>query len=95
MMAQSAAPTFTPGIKAPESASPARWYLYQGDRLVLDERNGDPALLVAVDVAALGLAPLRTEYLGRLEGAEPIECFSGEIASEAELPPGFAAHELR
>ena len=28
-------PTFTPGIKAPESASPARWYLYQGDRLVL------------------------------------------------------------
>lgn len=94
-MAQSAAPTFTPGIKAPESASPARWYLYQGDRLVLDERGAEPALPLAKHARDLALTPLRTEYLGRLEGAEPIECFSGEIASEAELPPGFAAHELR
>ena len=94
-MAESAPPTFTPGIKAPESASPARWYLYQGDRLVLDERGAEPALPLAMHARDLALAPLRTEYLGRLEGAEPIECFSGEIASEAELPPGFAAHELR
>ena len=94
-MAESAPPTFTPGIKAPESASPARWYLYQGDRLVLDERGAEPALPLAKHARDLALTPLRTEYLGRLEGAEPIECFSGEIASEAELPPGFAAHELR
>ena len=94
-MAETATPTFVPGIKAPELTAPARWYLYQGDRLVLDERAGDPTLPLALAVAGLGLAPLRTEYLGRLEAGEPIECFSGELAPESELPPGFAAHELR
>lgn len=95
MMAHTVAPTFVPGIKAPELTAPARWYLYQGDRLVLDERTGDPDLPLALDARAVGLAPVRTQYLGRLEAIESIECFSGEIDDGDTLPEGFAAHELR
>lgn len=90
-----ATPAFYPGVKTPEVTSPARWYLYQGDRLVLDERGGAPVLPLALDITAAGLAPVRTQYLGRLEDSAPIECYSGEIAPDAELPPGYSAHELR
>lgn len=94
-MADTAHPHFAAGVKAPEVAGPARWYLYQGDRLVLDNRAGDPALVVASDVHTLGLSPLRTQYLGRIEGDDPFHCFSGEVAAEDQLPTGFSAHELR
>lgn len=95
MTANPVSPRFIPGINPSDHSGPARWYLYQGDRLLLDERNGTPALLVTLDLAALGLAPLRTEYLGQLEAAQPVHCFSGEVAADTELPPGFVAHELR
>ena len=95
MMSTTVHPHFVPGIKTPEWTSLARWYLYQDERLVLDERTGSLALPLARDVCALGIAPVRTQYLGRLTDAEPIECFSGEIDSNATLPQGYSTHELR
>ena len=83
------------GVKAPALTSPARWYLYQGDRLVLDHRHGDPVVPEARDVRELGLIPVRTQYLGWLEGVAPLHCFSGEVAAGTELPSGFSGHELR
>ena len=50
---------------------------------------------VASDAHTLGLAPLRTQYLGWLEGVPSIHCFSGEVSAGATLPTGFGAHELR
>ena len=49
-MAETATPTFVPGIKAPELIAPARWYLYQGDRLVLGAQVA--ATLVSADLLA-------------------------------------------
>jgi NAD+ diphosphatase len=46
--------SFTPGVTAPPIDRPARWYLYQGDRLIVDERSGAPAIPTAASVAALG-----------------------------------------
>jgi len=76
-------------------AAPARWYLYQEDRLVLDHRTGDPLLPLARTADELGFAPLRTQYLGQMEGTAPLPCFSGELSATASLPAGFHTHELR
>lgn len=86
---------FLPAVRAPEVAAPARWYLYQEDRLVLDHRTGDPLLPLARTADELGFAPLRTQYLGQMEGAPPLPCFSGELSATSSLPAGFHTHELR
>lgn len=86
---------FLPAVRAPEVAAPARWYLYQEDRLVLDHRTGDPLLPLARTADELGFAPLRTQYLGQMERAAPLHCFSGELSAASSLPAGFHTHELR
>ncbi|MFM7173452.1 MAG: NAD(+) diphosphatase [Caldilinea sp.] len=86
---------FLPAVRAPEVATPARWYLYQEDRLVLDHRTGDPLLPLARTADELRFAPLRTQYLGQMEGAAPLHCFSGELSAAASLPADFHTHELR
>jgi NAD+ diphosphatase len=87
--------SFTPGVKAPDVQDPARWYLYQGDRLIVDERNGAPAIPTATALEMLGLAAERIEYLGVLRDEQALHCFSGTMAEDWMLPPGFAAHDLR
>jgi len=87
--------SFTPGVTAPSIDSPARWYLYQGDRLIVDERSGAPAIPTAVSIAALGLDVVRTEYLGVRHGVTDAHCLSGMAADGVALPPSFAAHDLR
>ncbi|MEJ5247676.1 NAD(+) diphosphatase [Caldilinea sp.] len=86
---------FIPGVRAPAANGLARWYLYQGDRLIVDEHNGAPSIPVAETPQELGLAAVCTEYLGMLEGERPLLCFSGCVADEATLPNGFAAYDLR
>jgi NAD+ diphosphatase len=86
---------FIPGVKAPILTAPARWYLYQGDRLIVDERNGTPTIPTAVAAAELGVTVTRIEYLGVLDGAPSGHCFSGTTDDDAMLPPGFALLDLR
>ncbi len=86
---------FIPGVRAPAANGLARWYLYQGDRLIVDEHNGAPSIPVAETPQELGLAAVCTEYLGMLEGERPLLCFSGCVEDEATLPNGFAAYDLR
>jgi len=86
---------FTPGVKAPETRTSVRWYLYQGDRLIVDERSGAPVIPTAAALEALGLVAERTEYLGVLSDAQNIHCFSGTMPEDLLLPAGFAAHDLR
>lgn len=87
--------SFTAGVAAPSIDSPARWYLYQGDRLIVDERSSAPVILTDVTVAALGLDVVCIQYLGVRHGVTDAHCFSGMVADGVALPPGFAAHDLR
>lgn len=87
--------SFTPGVIASAIDSPARWYLYQGDRLIVDEQSGAPAIPTAMSVAALGMDGAHTHYFGVRHGATTMHCFSGIVADRVTLPPGFAAHDLR
>lgn len=87
--------SFTPGVTPPPITEPVRWYLYQGDRLLVDERNGTPTVPTAVDVADLGLAAMHSQYLGVYHDGITIHCFSGLMPETTTLPPGYAAHDLR
>jgi NAD+ diphosphatase len=46
----------------------------------------------ALDAGELGVAPVRTQYLGALDG---VACLSGELRPDAEAPPGMAFATLR
>lgn len=85
---------FIAGIRAPSSDGPARWYLFQGDRLIVDERGDGLAIPTALAVE-LGVPAGRTHYLGALTGAALTPCFAGVTPDDVTLPPGFAAHDLR
>ncbi|HQY93948.1 NAD(+) diphosphatase [Caldilinea sp.] len=86
---------FVAGVNAPTLDGPARWYLFQGDRLLVDERGDALAIPTALAVEELGVPAVRTHYLGALTGAALTPCFSGVTPDDAMLPPGFVTHDLR
>lgn len=84
---------FVPAIDAPETPSdPAWWFVFQSDRLLVLRRGDALAIPVARGVEDLGLPPLRTVYLGRLDARD---CFAVEIAPEAPLAAEVTCQSLR
>ncbi len=77
-------------------AEPALWFLFRGTRLLVGGEGGRAVVPLVATPAALGLSPLRWQYLGRLvEGDGLTHCFSGELAEETEPPPGMSFENLR
>jgi len=82
---------FVPGT-TPALGVDALWIGIRGmDVLVLDRGDRDE-LPVAPEPAALGMTPIRTLYLGELDG---VPCRSAELADDHEAPPGMAFRSLR
>ena len=70
----------------------AVWIGIRGmDVLVLDRGDHDE-LPIAPEPAALGIAPVRTLYLGELDG---VPCRSAELADDHAAPEGMAFRTLR
>lgn len=89
---------FVPQIVSPnQSPDEAIWLLYQGDHLIGREAAGGGILpLAGIQPLALGIEPLRTQYLGFWSsGAQELHCYSGEVAEGNILPQGVAALDLR
>jgi len=70
--------------------TPATWFLFQQDRLLVDERNG--AAEIPRTAAELNLSPRRIQRLGSLSG---MPCYSGELADGQALPDGMACVNVR
>jgi len=88
---------FITGVLPPTGpAEPALWFLFRGSKLLVaneGERAGVPRLLTPADV---GLAPVRWQYLGRLDTAgTTTHCFSAELSEETAPPPGMDFANLR
>jgi NAD+ diphosphatase len=80
--------TFVPASPWPAGEEPGLWFAFRGrDLLVV----GD-ALPRGPSLAALGLAPVRVQMLGHLQG-EP--CRAAELSADAVAPPGGAFRGLR
>src|SRR5687767_11479152 len=90
---------FQPSASPPprERTHEAVWFAFAGSQMIAAERAepGAPfplAAPVARDLADLGLAPVRTQYLGTLDGRP---CFAAELPDDADAPAGHRLMDLR
>lgn len=84
---------FTPLTISPEAnTSPARWFVFQKHKLLVLERNDHTDVPQCVDPVEIGVAPLRTQFLGILDGQH---CYSAEVAEETAAPDGMSWYSLR
>lgn len=76
-----------------EQAESAWWFVFKDDA-VLVKLNEDTAHIPCVPaLAQLSLEPIRTQYLGTLDGTH---CYSAELdAQDNSIPDGMAFHKLR
>jgi NAD+ diphosphatase len=85
-------------IPSGSGREPAYWFIFQEDRLLMWPAGGETAAVPRVAaVSELGVAPLRSLYLGRLhdDDGRPGDCYCTEIAADAPLPQGVIAEGLR
>jgi NAD+ diphosphatase len=76
-----------------EQAAPAWWFVFKNDELLV-KLNEDSAYIPCVtDLEELSLKPIRTQYLGTLDGTH---CYSAEIdAQNDSIPDGMSFRRFR
>ncbi len=100
--------SFEAGVAPPAAAEQAHWFVFRGDRLLVElgppspGPSDDPRVAARASWATLPLLnsnnplwfePARTLYLGRLAG---IDCWAAEAAVDAPAPPaGMGWESLR
>lgn len=90
-------PRFRAAVVPPkEPSGDALWFAFSGSEMLVAERGegashplGAPC---ASALSALGLWPLRTQYLGTLDGKDS---YAAELAVPVEPPPGHRLMDLR
>lgn len=82
-------PGLTPNA---EAAVASYWFAFSGGRLLLSAENGTSSIPLLGGLKEVGLSPIRSQYLGTLEGHP---CFSAEISADAAAPSGMTFNELR
>ena len=84
---------FVPLVTPPGALSePAHWLLFQGSHILVHREEGHASVPFVVDPRELGLAPVRTQYLGTLGGRH---CYSGECRVDVPAPAGYLWSGLR
>jgi NAD+ diphosphatase len=75
---------------------PAYWFVFKGDQLLVRPAGDVANVPQAVDVAGLGVTPIRSQYLGFVnDQGRRTDCYCAEIAPDAPVPEGLAADGLR
>ena len=83
---------FLPAVAPPPTFSTnALWFLFHGDRLLVEIRGVEVAIPLWASTEEAGLLPVRTQFLGTLDGTP---CYSGELAEEFG-PEGTSFRALR
>ena len=83
---------FLPAVVPPPTHSNnAWWFLFHGDRLLVEARGVEVAIPRWASTGDAGLSPVRTQFLGTLDGTP---CYSGELAEEVE-PEDMSLRALR
>jgi len=83
---------FLPAVAPPPTLSnKAWWFLFHDDRLLVEARGDEVAIPRWASTEDARLSPVRTQFLGTLDGAP---CYSGELAGEAG-PEGTSFRALR
>ncbi|MFZ7111464.1 MAG: NAD(+) diphosphatase [Desulfatiglandales bacterium] len=83
---------FEPGISPSSLRSPAWWFFFRGNRLLIKAESRTAGVPLLEEPEALHLGPVRKQYLGTLDG---VPCFSAECPLQAEAPEGMRFQGLR
>ncbi len=85
---------YIPALSAEPSDTPAYWFVFRSNtgQLLLSDRTGLDAVPSAQHAETLGFTPVRSLFLGLLDGAP---CYAAEAPDDAEPLDGFAFHSLR
>jgi NAD+ diphosphatase len=84
---------FVAGIKPPkERSGSAWWWVFRESNLLVHETDTGTTLPHTEEIGALGIDPVRTQYLGMLGEHH---CFAAEVAKETEPPPEMQFEGLR
>ncbi|MDF5727627.1 MAG: NAD(+) diphosphatase [Rhizonema sp. PD38] len=86
--------TFIPGIKPPyERSQPAWWFAFMGNKLLV-ECVGilTHQIPLAMELAEIGVKPVRTQFLGTLDNQE---CYCAELPKDTIAPAGMTFNGLR
>lgn len=78
-------------VPHPTRSNDAWWFLFHGDRLLVEVRGVEVAIPRWASTEDAGLSPVRTQFLGTLDGTP---CYSGELAEEVE-PEDTSLRALR
>jgi len=78
-------------VPPPTPSKNAWWFLFHGDRLLVETRGDQVAIPRWASPEVEGLSPIRTQFLGTLDG-DP--CYSGELGGEGG-PNGTSFRALR
>lgn len=89
-----AAPGFVPLIAPPEATGgeASWWFVFRGTNILVKRDDAKVEVPLVPHPEHLGLAPLRTQYLGTLHGRH---CFSAECDEAAEPPEDLRWAGLR
>ncbi len=76
---------------------PAYWFIFQGDKLLVQRAGHRATVPLTADINPLGLPLMRRIYLGFLREADgaQIHCYGAEIAGDAPVADGMIAEGLR
>ncbi len=84
---------YRPEVTAPaEYEGPAYWFIFFGDKLLVNSANGDYSIPCLNDLSQLNISPVRKQYLGEYLGRP---CFSAELASGDNIPAETVLLDLR
>ncbi len=74
------------------SNQPAYWFVFSGYKLLVEITEKSPRIPLAVDPVSFHLTPVRSQYLGLLDGKP---CYSAECDPAAPAPQNMAFKGLR
>lgn len=84
---------FIRGLVPPENtADPAWWFAFVGNKLLVYEKDDVAIVPSTSSLTALGLTPVRTQFLGTLHN-QP--CYSAELPQPTSPPEGMVLRSLR
>ncbi len=83
---------YVPAVKpANGNGRLAYWLAFSAGRMLVSN-GGKVGIPLLSGLPDIGLAAIRTQYLGTLEGKA---CYSAELAPDAAAPPGYALKDMR
>lgn len=84
---------FESGIApAEESQTPGWWFAFRGNQILVQANGKNIEIPQLVSLTEIGLAPVRTQFLGILD-QQP--CYGAELPEDMALPAGMELRKLR